>query len=1160
MSTETTTTPATPDSDEPRAGAAPDDTSTAVETTAGAADGAQRPDKARTGDLRRATRLFRRFHGGRRVYVVGFALLVLEAATAVIEPLPLAYLVDFLEGAKPALRDAGLPQFLESPRTETILLLTLAVVAIAAVNSAADSFAEVCMARGGRGLGYRVRVALYDHLQRLPLAYHDKKRTGDVLTRVTGDVLVVEEFVVLSVSNILGSVLVLVGSFGFLLWQSWSIALVALIVVPVLAVVSNHFSRRIKSASKEQRSKEGELASTAQEMLTSIRLVQSYGRGTVDLEKFSDQTQQSMQASMWAANIQAKFSFVIAMVEALAISAVVWLGVWLVDREAITIGTLVLFVLLLQNMFKPSRKIVSEWYKIGKVFASVDRIDDLLERDVVVQDEPGAVEAPPLTGRLTFRHVSFRYPAEHEDGTTAAGRPTVLHDIDFETRPGEVVALVGTSGAGKSTIAQLVPRLYDPDEGEITVDGLPLRSLTLASLRNQVSLVLQETVLLSGSVAENIRYGVPDATDDDVVHAARLANADGFIQAMPEGYDTPLGERGSTLSGGQRQRLAIARAFIRKAPILILDEPTTGLDPESTQVVVAALRHLMQGRTTLLVSHDTGLIRQADRALLIADGCIQEAGTPEQVLRSTHQRLAPQNDDETSAQVIARSRPELSRPEPKKPDPSRADRRGADQREADERVADERRTSRSALAGELAQAFNGLDLALDRHAMTTAIEEQLGRGLPEVQAARPGKFWVRDDGTCSVRYQVSLGHGSGTSQALVLGRLLGDARQASAFTRRVRKTPGVRSRRLPLSPWSAPAGTVADSGLVLYPFPIDPDLPTLGAALDPGLWCRLPQPLRDEPTGYDVVHYPRHGACVVRYHLRPGVATGQERTGVPRLPRTLYGKVYPREGGRVVHSLHTRLYARLGRDLTGVRLPRPVAYAHRQRLLLSEPLPGLPLIAEIVKATREDGRYAVVHSDTLRTALRASGEALAALHGLDLDGVPAWTANNELGRLQAELAVVARYWPEVARELRDDIGRLTPPSRTQPAVLCHGDFTPSQVLLVAGQPGILDLETLCHADPALDLGRFVSQLHLLTAKVGDPSLAAIVSELSEVFVEAYVVARNGDVGTGLRERITFYGATTLARSATHACRQLKDERLALARSLLDPIVRPRDRR
>jgi ABC-type multidrug transport system fused ATPase/permease subunit len=578
------------------------------------------------GDFRRMLRLFGRFMGSRKVYVAALILLIIEAATAVIEPYPIAYVIDFLQGARPSLRDIGWPSFFASERTETLVLLTIAIIGIAAINSAADSVTEVCMARGGRSLGYHMRVAMYSHLQRLSLAYHDQKRTGDVLTRVTGDVLVVEDFVVKSASNIVGSFLVLFGSFAFLLYQSWMVALVALVVIPLLAVISNYFSRRIKTASKTQRTREGELASTTQEMLSSIRLVQSYGRGKVDLERFSGQTAKSMTASLWAANIQAQFSFVIAIVEAAAISGVVWLGVWLVDRNAITIGTLVLFVLLLQNMFKPARKIVSEWYKIGKVFASMERIEDLLDREPGVHDLPDATESDRLTGKVSFDSVSFTYPAEHEDGSRAESRPPVLQNISFEVAPAEVVALVGHSGAGKSTIAQLVPRLYDPDEGAVLVDDVDVRRLTLASLRSQVSLVLQETLLLSGTVAENIAYGIDNATPERIQRAARLANAHDFISALPMGYDTELGERGATLSGGQRQRLAIARAFIRETPILILDEPTTGLDSDSARLVVSALRELMRGRSTIIMSHDASLIRCADRILVVSSGRIVESG------------------------------------------------------------------------------------------------------------------------------------------------------------------------------------------------------------------------------------------------------------------------------------------------------------------------------------------------------------------------------------------------------------------------------------------------------------------------------------------------------------------------------------------------------
>ena len=1071
-------------------------------------------------DLRRTLRLFRRFMGGPRIYLVALALLVFEATTAVIEPYPIAYLVDFLQGAKPNLRELGAPALLSSERFETILLLTLAIVLIAAVNSAADSLTEVCMARGGRSLGYSIRTAMYSHLQRLPLAYHDKRRTGDVLTRVTGDVLVVEDFVVKSVSNILGSLMVLVGSFGFLLYQSWNVALVALVVVPMLAVVSNHYSRQIKVASRTQRDREGDLASTAQEMLTSIRLVQSYGRGTVDLERFSSQTAKSMHASLGAANIQARFSFVIALLEALSISAVIWLGVWLVDRRAITIGTLVLFVLLLRNMFKPARKIVSEWYKIGKVFASVERIEDLLDREVVVQDLPDAVPAPPLQGRLAFRHVTFAYPVEHEDGSKGRSRTPVLNDIDFETEPGEVVALVGYSGAGKSTIAQLVPRLYDPDEGDVLVDGHPLRSLTLASLRAQVSVVLQETVLLSGTVAENIGYGIPDATREAIVAAAEMANAHDFIMAMPDGYDTPLGERGSTLSGGQRQRLAIARAFIRRAPILILDEPTTGLDLESAQSVVGALRSLMRGATTIVISHDPGLIRCADRVLVISGGRIVEAGAHQALLRAGGAYAHLYSRDVESSRGATRHPP------------------GSVGGQDAERTTLDR----------LHDRLPGLATAMDVDCAADRIQKLLGPDVA-IDGLSVGKLWLREDGTCSLRYRLQLSNGSAIpGEPCVLGRVHHDEAAAAA------SLAELRDGAPPPALWRTPPAVLAGAGLALYRFPVDPDLPTLAHAMDPEHVRRLsPFAASDEQPTVAVVHHPREGACVLRYLFR-----GEEAASSGYSGSTLYGKVYRDGSGNVVDGFLRALAGQqTGRDgHFAARFPTPVVYAPSLRLLMTEALPGVPLVPWLVKTllapTASSGSE---DSAALHAAVRQSGQALAALHCRDLRTAPVRSAKDELAEIRRELAIVEAVWPEVADRVRRHVDRLFEDVPTAPdMVLSHGDFTPSQVLLDAGTPVVVDFDTLCRADPALDLGRYLAHLDLLAVKAGGPSASGLVRTLADEFLGGYgeATARAASAAQAT-SRIAFYSGTTLARSALHSCRQLKSHRLEVAMSLLDGI-------
>ena len=1081
------------------------------------------PANDRAGDVRRTLRIFRQFTGSRKPYVVGFLLLSIEAGTAVVEPWPIAYLVDFLQGNKPPLTTPGASSAVLSERMTTILVLTAAILLLAAVNSAADSLTEVSLARAGRSLGYRVRVAMYSHLQRLPLAYHDKRRTGDVLTRVTGDVLVLEDFVVKSVSNIVGSLMVLIGSFVFLLYRSWQVAIVAIVVIPVLSVVSNHYSRRIKVAARTQRTREGELASTTQEMLTSIRLVQSYGRGVVDLERFSGQTEQSMRASLTSANIQARFSFAIALLEAFCISAVIWLGVWLVDRDAITVGTLVLFVLLLQNMFRPARKIVGEWYKVGKVFASVDRIVDLLDREVVVQDAVDAVVAPPLTGRLAFRHVGFTYPVEREDGTRSAGRATVLRDVDFEVSPGEVVALVGPSGAGKSTIAGLVPRLYDTDEGEVLVDGRSVRTLTLASLRAQVSVVLQDTVLLTGTVAENIGYGIADARDRDIEAAARLANAHDFIMAMPEGYATQLGERAATLSGGQRQRLAIARAFIRKAPILILDEPTTGLDRESADVVVRALRSLMSEATTIVVSHDPALIRCADRVLRVSDGTVVEdqrreaQPAPHRAVPAARPRGPVVGVPPHAQQAVGTTAP-----------PPRGD--GA---------AD-------ALLPPLLARFPGVARALDVDLVADRIRRDLLREGVRIDQVTAEKHWMAADGTFGLRYLVrsSAGGEGGAEELQVSGRVHRDSASARAS---LVDLSGSRA-----GPWRRPTAVVAGAGLALTGFPVDAALPTLARAMGSGALRGV------APTGpgaavpsVEVAHRPREGACTLRYRFTPGRGPS---LGRPR--RTLYGKVYPDDSGeRVDGFLRTLGRDRRTRLPLSARFPTSVAYDRGMHLLVTAELTGEAVVPGLLKAALAPTAGAPAAAGTaLHAAVRESGRALASLHAAEVPQAPVHLPRDELASLRRDLELVAGVWPEVAaRVVSGDWATREAPEPAE-LVLSHGDFTPSQVLLCPGRPpGVLDLDTLCWADPAEDLGRYLAHVLLLAAKVGDPTPGDTLERLAEELVGGYLEASRGGGPAPTPDRITFFMTTSLARAALNSCRQLKGHRLELALSLLDDI-------
>lgn len=568
--------------------------------------------------------------GHRRPFLIALVMLVVEAVTSVFKAYPIAYLIDFLRGARGTLWFPGI----SDPRIATIALLTTGLVLLSMLDSLGDSLAEVYLARGGRSLGYSMRVTLYAHLQRLSLAFHSRRKTGDMLKRITSDIEDVEDFVIDSLSDIVGSVLVLIGTLAFLLFQAWQVAVLAAVLVPVLSLISTYFSQRITATARRQKSGEADLASAAHEMLTAVPVVQTLGQSDYEQRRFEKHSTKAMQAALQSVGLEARFSWVVGVLEAVTISAVVWLGVWLVDREMITVGTLVLFVILIQNMFKPTRRIIKEWTTIGKIRASVERVAEVLAREPAVRDLPGAEVAPSFEGRIEFRHVDFAYQPDPEDVLEGDQAPTALEDVSFSVRPGEIVALVGHSGAGKSTIAQLIPRLYDPQSGTVLIDGRDITVFTLDSLRKQISIVLQETLLFHGSVAHNIGYGRPEATRQEIVAAAERANADEFIGWMAGGYDAELDERAANLSGGQRQRISIARALVRDTPILILDEPTTGLDAASSDVVMHGLRRLMEGKTTIVISHDLKLIRAADRILVIRRGRLEEEGTHEQLLRA----------------------------------------------------------------------------------------------------------------------------------------------------------------------------------------------------------------------------------------------------------------------------------------------------------------------------------------------------------------------------------------------------------------------------------------------------------------------------------------------------------------------------------------------
>src|SRR5688572_13692910 len=601
-------------------------------------------------NIRPLVGMITRFSGNsRRIFLLAALMLILEAGSATFIPQVIAYAIKYIEsffGQGPEALAAGVNSIFQ-----TLILVIVGVIVLTMLNSLCDSLAEIYLAQGGRQVGYNLRVFLYNHLQKLSLSFHTQSRTGDVLTKVTSDVGAVENFVIGNLSDFVGSVLLLIFFLWAMIRRSWVVwtstgelgvfllPLIALLIIPLMALVTSYFTGRIKAASKRLRSSEGELASAAQEMLASIRVVQVYGQGSYEQSLFSGQSKKAMNAALEAAAYQARFSWVVSVLGAIAQAAVIGVSVWLIFKvgnlRLMDIAELTLFLKYIDDMFKPTKKLISEWNALGKLSASLDSIGELMALKPEVHDKPGALTAPPFHGRIEFRNVVFAYPTvgSSKKKGDAKPRPT-LNGISFEVKPGEVLAVVGHTGAGKSTIAQLIPRLYDPNEGEILIDGRDIREFTLESLRAEMSMVLQESILFTGIIVENIGYGRPDASGVEIIEAAKNANAHDFISKFEDGYYTLLGERGSNLSGGQRQRIAIARAFIRDTPILILDEPSTGLDAESTDLVLQALRKLMKGKTTIIISHELNLIRNADKIIVIKEGQIEQMGSHDELIRA----------------------------------------------------------------------------------------------------------------------------------------------------------------------------------------------------------------------------------------------------------------------------------------------------------------------------------------------------------------------------------------------------------------------------------------------------------------------------------------------------------------------------------------------
>jgi len=557
---------------------------------------------------------------------LAFVAVIGESVTDLLEPWPLKIVFDNVLGSK------KLPDWLASivhsvAGTNKISILSFVVVmvlVIAAVGAVSTYFEKYLTTSVAQWVTHDLRRTLYNHIQKLSLSFHDKKRTGDLISRITSDIDTIQDFISQVLLGFLVNVLTLIGMLLVMFYLNWQFTLIALSVAPLLFIVVYSFTSRIKKASRDVRKKEGEIASIASEVLSSIHVVKAFTREEYEQQRFEKQSLETVASALAARSLKAKLTPIVEVIVAAGSCLVLWYGVRLVLAGTITSGSLLVFLLYLGKMYKPMRDLSKMTDTISKTQVGYERIREVVETDREVRNLPGARPAPRLKGAIEFRHVDFNY----------ADRPLTLKDVNFKIEPGQVGALVGPTGAGKTTIASLIARFYEPTGGQVLIDGKDVRAYKIKSLRRQISFVLQESLLFRAPIWQNIAYGRPEASRDEIIEAAKLANADEFIVKLPEAYDTMVGERGVTLSGGQRQRVAIARAIVRNSPILILDEPTSGLDAASEELVFDALQRLMEGRTSIVIAHRLATIQRANMIFVIDDGTIVQQGTHDELIRA----------------------------------------------------------------------------------------------------------------------------------------------------------------------------------------------------------------------------------------------------------------------------------------------------------------------------------------------------------------------------------------------------------------------------------------------------------------------------------------------------------------------------------------------
>jgi len=560
----------------------------------------------------------------KKLVVVILIAMLLETLIGLATPWPLKIIIDNVVGhhALPgalAWMDTFFPA---EKKIQLAAVAALSFIAITAIGAFAGFIDNYYNEKVAQYVADDLRKKMYHHLQHLSLSYYDSHQTGKLLSTITADVSTIQDFASSTLLNILVDLLTIVGMVGIMFYLNSDFTLVALAVTPFLLFFVARFKKAMKKATREVRKDQSNMFVVMQQGLESIRAVNAFGRQDLEEDRLKKVSKETVYAALKARRVKSVLSPVVAITVSACTAFVLWRGASLVLNGVMTVGALTVFLWYMSKFFSPVQDLAKMTSTVAQVTIALERIQAILDTATITSEKPNAINPGKLNGDIGFENVCFSYNAESP----------VLSDFNLSINCGQRIGICGPTGSGKSTIVSLIARFYDPTKGRVMIDGTDISDYTLDGLREQIGFVLQDTVLFYGSIRDNIAYGRPDATDEEIIEAAKLANADEFIAKMPHGYDTLVGERGVTLSGGQRQRIGIARAVVRNSPILILDEPTASLDSESEKIVMEALEKLMMGRTVIIIAHRLSTIRDADKIIVLNNGVVAEQGTHEELL------------------------------------------------------------------------------------------------------------------------------------------------------------------------------------------------------------------------------------------------------------------------------------------------------------------------------------------------------------------------------------------------------------------------------------------------------------------------------------------------------------------------------------------------